>query len=530
MSTLLGGNLNKQEHASGRQFRPGTNGEAPSFQASCEIEQSTGKITAKTETDGMFAERYEYSYDPKGRLKGVNLNGQRHEVYKYDREGRREERLTAKTDTPEYYFYDQLGRLESVNQMTLFKYDANGNTVNRNGPWYLQTDLLRAGETCYKYGDNTLLDEAKLPGNIALRYEYDQKSANPQGPSRRFRNGELTHEYTWLRSAEGFPLLSICRDISQGLEFQLIYGKRHYPERITLARLPGIARALDKALFSNGQASITLRCGCDQVGTLKRLYLQGREIKRIEYDSFGEVLNETLPMLYLPLGFAAGLTDPDTLLVRFGYRDYDPSTGRFLCMDPAKDRRGDEDLYEYCMDDPVNLVDPKGLMGCAARPTVEEARQMEEQAAREQGLGQRTAVAPRQEQPAERRWVMNQRTGELRDPDGNVLESGYSGAPDYVNNPDAENLRDLGPIPRGRYRIGETFNSARTGPNSIRLAPEGHNAHDRTGLQIHGENPRRPPRSFSEGCPIYGPATRRRITQSQQQGVQWLDVVGDEDW
>ncbi|XVK07213.1 hypothetical protein N7E73_15815 [Maridesulfovibrio sp. FT414] len=36
----------------------------------------------------------------------------------------------------------------------------------------------------------------------------------------------------------------------------------------------------------------------------------------------------------LPLGFAAGPHDRDTGLIHFGYREYDPATGRFTCPDP----------------------------------------------------------------------------------------------------------------------------------------------------------------------------------------------------
>ena len=53
--------------------------------------------------------------------------------------------------------------------------------------------------------------------------------------------------------------------------------------------------------------------------------------------------------------------DPDTGFVRFGWRDYDPAVGRFTAPDPARDMRGDGDLYDYCMDDPVSRVDPTGL-------------------------------------------------------------------------------------------------------------------------------------------------------------------------
>lgn len=89
----------------------------------------------------------------------------------------------------------------------------------------------------------------------------------------------------------------------------------------------------------------------------------GSVFKQFSYDSFGNVLEEQGADVHIHIGFAGGLTDQDTGLVRFGFRDYDPETGRFTCKDPAGDTGGDHDLYDYCVDDPVNALDPKGLLG-----------------------------------------------------------------------------------------------------------------------------------------------------------------------
>jgi len=62
------------------------------------------------------------------------------------------------------------------------------------------------------------------------------------------------------------------------------------------------------------------------------------------------------------------LHDRDTKLVRFGYRDYDPDTGRWTAKDPILFAGGDTDLYGYCINDPVNAVDPLGLAYFAKRP------------------------------------------------------------------------------------------------------------------------------------------------------------------
>jgi RHS repeat-associated protein len=71
---------------------------------------------------------------------------------------------------------------------------------------------------------------------------------------------------------------------------------------------------------------------------------------------FGNVLQDTNP------GYAGGLYDPVTELVRFGARDYDPRTGRWTAKDPIGFSAGDGNLYRYVGGDPVNLVDPSGLI------------------------------------------------------------------------------------------------------------------------------------------------------------------------
>jgi RHS repeat-associated protein len=82
----------------------------------------------------------------------------------------------------------------------------------------------------------------------------------------------------------------------------------------------------------------------------------GAITQRIDYDEFGNVVQDTNPG-FQPFGFAGGLYDRDTKLVRLGARDYDAVTGRWTTKDPIRFSGGDANLYGYVMGDPVNHVD-----------------------------------------------------------------------------------------------------------------------------------------------------------------------------
>ncbi|GBC59971.1 hypothetical protein DENIS_0913 [Desulfonema ishimotonii] len=89
-------------------------------------------------------------------------------------------------------------------------------------------------------------------------------------------------------------------------------------------------------------------------------------MKRVGYDAFGNVISDSDTDFAVPFGFAGGLHDRDTGLIRFGYRDYDPDTGRWTAKDPILFAGGDTDLYGYCVGDPVNGIDPDGRFVFAA--------------------------------------------------------------------------------------------------------------------------------------------------------------------
>ncbi|MFG0315471.1 MAG: RHS repeat-associated core domain-containing protein, partial [Phycisphaerales bacterium] len=86
----------------------------------------------------------------------------------------------------------------------------------------------------------------------------------------------------------------------------------------------------------------------------------GAVVQELRYDAWGRVLLDTNPG-FQPFGYAGGLYDPVTGLVRFGARDYDPAIGRWTSKDPIGFGGQDGSLYSYGLQDPVNTIDPSAL-------------------------------------------------------------------------------------------------------------------------------------------------------------------------
>jgi hypothetical protein len=107
-------------------------------------------------------------------------------------------------------------------------------------------------------------------------------------------------------------------------------------------------------------------------------------------------------------------------------------------------------------------------------------------------------------------WYYSQRTGQLKQ-SGLAVATGYSGSGVGRNNPEMQHVPNVGPIPRGEYRIEKPQNSARTGPHAMALSPMGHKALGRSAFQIHGDNRTH---TASTGCIILPRDVRERISGS----------------
>jgi hypothetical protein len=113
-------------------------------------------------------------------------------------------------------------------------------------------------------------------------------------------------------------------------------------------------------------------------------------------------------------------------------------------------------------------------------------------------------------------YVYSQSSGNVTkfvDGVGTPVGTGYSGDQTYYNNPDAQSIKNEGPIPQGQYDIGKVDNHK--GPNTIDLSPADTNTmYSRDNFLIHGDNSGAN-HTASQGCIILGPSVRQEIINSK---------------
>lgn len=127
-------------------------------------------------------------------------------------------------------------------------------------------------------------------------------------------------------------------------------------------------------------------------------------------------------------------------------------------------------------------------------------------------------------------WTYEQRTGKLYGPDGHYVATGYAGGdkglhPEGINNPDLQNVHNIGPLPCGFYTREEPIDPhPHLGKYAIPLTPDKDNEmFGRSGFFMHGDNVTNPGHA-SDGCIIQGPVTRHEFGTSSDKRIQ---VVSD---
>ena len=300
-----------------------------------------GRVAVKTERLGQRTDRWEYRYDVQGRLASALLNGSIMEAYEYGRNGERvADRIRARGMARRDLVYDSSGRLARAGRAT-YLHDRSGRRAVVAGA---------RGRTHLVHERGHGLRAAYLANGLVKEYENDDMGR----PVRVISGGRIVEVFHWLDELR----LGAWEDRSGVRLVEFAYGRGRIPRAVRV---------------TTGGRSVGYLLGADQVGTVKAVATHGgRLVQYLQYNSFGNVLERSGLDLRLPLGFAGGVVDRDTGLVRFGYRDYDPDVGRFIAPDPLGDTGGDHDPWEYCVDGPVNMVDPLGLQGEEADDEQEE--------------------------------------------------------------------------------------------------------------------------------------------------------------
>jgi RHS repeat-associated protein len=293
------------------------------------LRDATGRITRRSEAVGGITAVYDYLYGVNGRLLKVLKDNVAVEEYAYDENGTRIFEMNTLRGIPNRsYQYSDEDHLLKAGEWA-YQYDSDGfltSKTNTTNP---------TNKTQYFYSSRGELLTVLLPDNRRIDYLCD-----PLG--RRVAkkvNGVVVERYLW----QGLTRLLAVYDGNNNLRQRFEYDDDRLPLAMTMA-------------------GATYYLNYDPVGSLRLVADgSGNVVKRISYDSFGNILEDTNPGLAVPLGFAGGLHDRDTGLVRFGYRDYDPEVGRWTAKDPIGFIGGDTDLYGYVLNDPVNGTDPYGL-------------------------------------------------------------------------------------------------------------------------------------------------------------------------
>jgi len=274
--------------------------------------------------------QYGYEYDDRYRLTEVTKNSQLVEQYQYDANGNRTLATSIERGVSGVSASYNLGdQLQSFGN-TSYTYDGNGRLSQKT----TGTDV-----TTYDYDSQGRLKQVQTPDHT-IEYRHNALGNRVA----KLKDGQVVERYLW----QDKTTLLATYDGDGNLKQRFNYTLGHAPTSFT----------------ENGETYYLLT---DHLGSPRMITDSfGQVVKAIEYDAYGNVIHDSTPNITIPFGFAGGLKDPDTGLIRFGYRDYDPTTGRWTARDPIGFAGGDTNLYGYASNTPVKHIDPDGRIAINA--------------------------------------------------------------------------------------------------------------------------------------------------------------------
>ena len=280
---------------------------------------TAGRLISRIETESTGNIRTVlFTYDRDGQLLEVTENGVSAETNIYDMNGNRTSRkVGTNTRAATYDAKDRLIAQANLN----YVFDADGFLKSR-------------GSDTFTYGTRGELLSANV-GGVAVSYVYDTQArlvARTQGSSK--------------------------------IEF--LYGNLGEPFQLTAVKEAGVLtyHHYDPSgrLMAFDRGGVRYFVQTDQVGTPRVVTdAAGNVLKQIRTSAFGEVLSDSAPAFKMYVGYAGGIGESLTGLVRFGFRDYEPLSGRWTARDPILFEGGQGNLYVYVGNNVVGARDPSGL-------------------------------------------------------------------------------------------------------------------------------------------------------------------------
>jgi RHS repeat-associated protein len=232
-----------------------------------------------------------------------------------------------------------------------FTHDLDGN-VTGDGKWTYTWDA-----------ENRLIameNVASVPNAAKwkLEFGYDSRWRRTSKVVSTNLNGTYYPAYTNYFVYDGWNLIAILGPQSTVLR-SFIWG---LDLSGSLQGAGGVGGLLCLSEISNGQISSSHAAAFDGNGNLTSLLnaTTRTESARYEFGPFGEVLRATGPMATAnPFRFSTKFQDEETGLLYYGYRYYDPSTGRWNSRDPV-DEWGGMNLFGFVSNNALSNCDKLG--------------------------------------------------------------------------------------------------------------------------------------------------------------------------
>jgi RHS repeat-associated protein len=264
---------------------------------------------------------YSYAYDALYRLTNETnpINGT---SFTYDPVGNR---ITS-SDITGNWSYNQNNELQGYDDVT-YEYDANGNAIKK----------INGGSiTNYGYeAENRLSQVQDGTGNVIASYYYD--------PFGRRLWKEVGANRTYFLYADA-GLVGEC-DATGAIK--KTYGYAPDSNRSTD---PIFMRENDSYYFYHN----------DHLGTPQKITsVNGEVIWSATYTAFGEATLDPASTIINNLRAPGQYYDEETGLYYNNQRYYDPTVGRYITADPIG-LEGGINLFTYCLNNPINLIDPLG--------------------------------------------------------------------------------------------------------------------------------------------------------------------------